>query len=132
MLYTRGKGGPLIEIKDCIFESILKKGRHIIEGETVSKEAQKLVVKNWKFEGDASNAIQLDSDFLSINLNENHFDSVSEKKSLKISNSRLKSALTVVVAVSAVSVIAVVGFVIFFAKKKNPIEVDNSEMSFDV
>ena len=103
-----------------------------IKERSVSKEAQKLVVKNWKFEGDASNAIQLDSDFLSINLNENHFDSVSEKKSLKISNSRLKSALTVVVAVSAVSVIAVVGFVIFFAKKKNPIEVDNSEMSFDV
>lgn len=84
MLYTRDKDGPLIEIKDCIFEGKLKKGRHIIEGETVSKEAQKLVVKNCKFEGDASNAIQLDSDFLSINLNENHFDSVSagiEKKS---------------------------------------------------
>lgn len=126
--YTRGNGGTLVVLSDCSFEGDLNKDAHFIDGETISSDSPKMIVKNCKFDGSKSKAFPLDSDFLSFVRNiDNNGGEKSEKK--KLNNDSSKLALIVIVAAAAASVVSIIGFFIFKVRKSNPNE---NEMSSDV
>lgn len=121
--YTRGNGGPRILLSDCSFSGKLKKGAHYIDGELISENSPKMIVRNCK----SVDAASLDDSSNSlINLNSQVFD-VAERKIEKKSQAAPKKALTVVVAAISISLAAIVGFLVFAIKKKNPN--DENEMS---
>lgn len=120
--YTRGNGGPRVLLSDCSFSGKLKKGAHYIDGELISDNSPKMIVSNCK----SVDAASLDDSSNSlINLNSQVFD-VAERKIKKKSQAPMK-ALTVVVTAISISLAAIVGFLVFAIKKKNPN--DENEMS---
>lgn len=49
VFYVKGKNGNLVTLSDCTFEGNYAKGGHFIDGESISNDSPKMVVKNSKF-----------------------------------------------------------------------------------
>lgn len=127
LFYSRGKGGILVELSDCSFEGDLEEGQHFIGGETLSNDSPKMIVKNCKFSESASKAITLESDFLSIDMKGQVFASQDKNIQEKARRSS-RPALIVVVSTATITLIAIIGFLLF-TRKVNAEGIDDNEMS---
>ncbi|KAK8883822.1 hypothetical protein M9Y10_042921 [Tritrichomonas musculus] len=114
IFYSSGDGLPY-ELRSCSFIGKLETNAHFIDGQILSNNSPKLIVKNCKFNANFKRALNLDNNFLSVDLNDQIFNE-NDIKEVKSSTKLWKIIVAVAVPAVACAAIAVV---IITVKKHN-------------
>lgn len=115
LYFYGGNYGASYELRKCSFSGELAPGCHFIDGQSVSKNSAKLIVKKCRFSTDYKRALNLNNnDYLSVDLNDQVFDAFGSDLTVEKSANLWK--IIVAVAVPAV-VIAVIATVIVIKRR---------------
>lgn len=130
IFFVRGNNGVPYEINRCTFTGDLAHNAYYIDGQTISKDSPKLIVKKCKFASNFKKALNLDpfNDFLSVDLNDQFFDVYDpDINEMKTSASVWK--IVVAVAVPAVAIAAIAIVIVVMKKTKQNSKEDNEKES---
>ena len=130
LFFVRGNNGVPYEINRCSFTGDLGHNAYYIDGQTVSNNSPKLIVKKCNFASNFKKALNLDpmNDFLSVDLNDQFFNVYDpDINEMKASISAWKIIVAVVVPAAAIAAIATV--VVVMKKRKQNCKEDNEKES---
>lgn len=129
LFFIRGNYGPKFELRRCTFMGDLKDGAHFIDGQSISDNSPKLIVKKCRFAADVKRALNLDksNEFLSVDLNDQVFD--FNGKDEKINGWKI---IVAAVVPAVVVVVVIVAVVIVLKRKSKNVDKDENEKSTEI
>lgn len=119
-----------ISLRSCTFIREFAEGCHFINGQTISNNSPKLILKKCRFAANSKNTFNLKSDFLSVDLNDQvfYFDRSDDRNRGNVSSWMIVVAVTV----PAVALVAIAIVVVIIKKKKLNNKVEEKEMNAEV
>ena len=120
IFYESGNSVSSYQVTNCKFSGKLEFGCYHIDGKLINKNAQKLVVKDCKFDSSAKEAWPQKEEFLSVDIKKQEFKKEKNTGMLKFISSY---------ALPAATIIAVVVIVLVMKKIKNSSTQEEIEMT---
>lgn len=74
LFYIGGSKGVKAEFKDSVFTGVVSNGAYHISGRSLGNQARKILIKSCRFSSSFNNAFNSDNNYMSIDMNDNHFN----------------------------------------------------------
>ena len=134
LYYIGGKIATPVKLENCIFTGKLQNGAHYIDGELISKNSPKLIVKSCKFDHNNNNAMNLEdnNNFISKSLL-NYIIDIDNVKDRKLTQNNSKFIAIASSSIFSLFVILLT-IIVSIGKKKNSFysdDQDETEMASD-